>query len=66
MKRCDYCGRSGNLEYKYSEWLETIHNGGGPGTYQIEHETESWFCKDVHDDEDESCWEKHLKEIDNE
>ena len=61
-KRCGYCGRTENLEYQFTEWPETIHNGGGPGTYQVWHELEGWFCKG--DDEDESCWDKKLKETD--
>jgi len=72
-KRCKYCSRSGNLEWCCAEWCETIHNGGGPATYQLEHETEGWFCngvlipgEDVLDPANyESCWEKHLEEIDN-
>ena len=72
-KRCKHCSRSGNLEWCCAEWRETIHNGGGPATYQTEHETEGWFCKGVlipgEDELDpanyESCWEKHLEEIDN-
>ena len=73
-KRCRYCGRTENLEWNFTEWTETIHNGGGPGTYRIEHETEGWFCKDGvlipgEDESDpanyESCWEKHLEDIDN-
>ena len=73
-KRCKHCSRSGNLEWCCAEWRETIHNGGGPATYQIEHKTEGWFCKGVliygEDELDpasyESCWDKHLEGIDNE
>lgn len=68
--RCDYCGETGPLEYKYESWPVTVHNGGGPGAYQEWHELEGWFCKGVlpegEDELDpacyESCWDKYTKE----
>jgi len=68
--RCDYCGETGPLEYRHLSWPENVHNGGGPGTYQIWHELEGWFCKGIlPDGEDEldlacyeSCWDEYTKE----
>ena len=70
---CWRCGRRGNLEYRHALWYETVRKGGGPASYQLEHETEGWFCKGIlipgEDELDpasyESCWEKHLEDIDN-